>query len=292
MGRKRKATCTPEEEAARKAHDIVHGPHFSAKTLSRIFAPLRAYFRPRFFGLDNIDPDKPSLFVANHTLYALDMPLLCAEIYRRKGILVRGLADQAQLAVPLWRNLVVRAGGVNGSRENCEALMDAGEHVLVFPGGGREVMKRKGEAYDLIWKQRTGFARLAVKHGYPIIPSAAIGGETIFHILVDAEEIMKSPLGRLLDVTGITKKLKGGDHIPPIVRGVGPTMIPLPERFYFSFGETISTERFRGSHEDKEAMLVLRNEVEDSLKAQMKILLHIHDQDRDEALWRRLLKRL
>jgi hypothetical protein len=38
--------------------------------------------------------------------------------------------------------------------------------VLVFPGGGREVTKRKGEAHKVIWKERTGFARMAIEHGY------------------------------------------------------------------------------------------------------------------------------
>ena len=63
---------------------------------------------------------------------------------------------------------------VLGSPEYCAALMEAGQHILVFPGGGREVMRRKGEAYQLIWKQRTGFARLAIEHGYDIIPFGSV----------------------------------------------------------------------------------------------------------------------
>jgi hypothetical protein len=35
--------------------------------------------------------------------------------------------------------------------------------VLVYPGGGREVAKRKGEKYQLLWKERVGFARLAIE---------------------------------------------------------------------------------------------------------------------------------
>nr|HMS80226.1 hypothetical protein [Burkholderiaceae bacterium] len=35
--------------------------------------------------------------------------------------------------------------------------MRAGESVLVFPGGGREVFKHKGERYHLIWKNRPGY---------------------------------------------------------------------------------------------------------------------------------------
>ena len=37
--------------------------------------------------------------------------------------------------------------------------MERGEAILVFPGGGREVMKRKDEDYVLIWKERLGFVR-------------------------------------------------------------------------------------------------------------------------------------
>jgi hypothetical protein len=32
--------------------------------------------------------------------------------------------------------------------------------------------KRKGEHYKLIWKERVGFARLAIEHGIPIVPVA------------------------------------------------------------------------------------------------------------------------
>ena len=53
--------------------------------------------------------------------------------------------------------------------------------MLVFPGSGREVTKRKGEAYKVIWKERTGFARMAIEHGYPITPFASVGPEEFRH---------------------------------------------------------------------------------------------------------------
>jgi 1-acyl-sn-glycerol-3-phosphate acyltransferase len=55
--------------------------------------------------------------------------------------------------------------------------MRRGELVTVFPGGGREVNKRKNEQYKLVWKNRLGFARLAIQHGYPIVPFASVGAE-------------------------------------------------------------------------------------------------------------------
>ena len=73
--------------------------------------------------------------------------------------MVRGLGDHNHFAVPVWRDLLTRLGVVRGTRENCGRLFAAGEAVLVFPGGGREVFKHKGEKYVLVWKERVGFAQ-------------------------------------------------------------------------------------------------------------------------------------
>ena len=40
--------------------------------------------------------------------------------------------------------------------------MNQDETVLVFPGGGRDMLKFKGEEYRLLWQGRSGFARLAI----------------------------------------------------------------------------------------------------------------------------------
>ena len=59
------------------------------------------------------------------------------------------------------------------------ALMRAGQHLMVFPGGQREVFKRKNEAYRLIWKERIGFVTLAAAFGYSIVPFASLGADEI-----------------------------------------------------------------------------------------------------------------
>ena len=258
----------------------------------RVLSPMRAYFGPRFFGMDNIQQDRPALYVGNHPLFAIDYPLMAAEIYEKKGILLRPLGDHWHFKIPVWSSLMTRIGGVDGTPEYCSRLMAAGEHIVVFPGGGREAFKRKGEAHQLIWKKRKGFARMAIQHGYPIIPFASKGADLIFKILLDGKDVMASPLGRLFNQTGIGAFLRGGDMIPPLVRGVGPTLLPRPERFYFAFGEAIDTKRYKGRQEDSEALQALRDEVEDALLTQIRILLFILDQDKDESYWRRLLTRL
>jgi hypothetical protein len=79
--------------------------------------------------------------------------------------------------------------------------------VLVFPGGAREVFKRKGEAYRLIWKERIGFVQMAAAHGYPIVPFASVGADEAYDIEFDAADLMRSPIGTLLRATGIARKI-------------------------------------------------------------------------------------
>ncbi len=151
--------------------------------------------------------------------------------------------------------------------------MRAGQHVMVFPGGGREVLKRKNEAYRLIWKERIGFVQLAAAFGYPIVPFASLGADESLHIALDAGDIMSSPIGKLLQATGIADKyLRGGEILPPLVRGLGLTWIPEPDRFFVSFGPPISTSNYRRRAEDVAAMHELRAKVASSIEAQLEFL--------------------
>jgi 1-acyl-sn-glycerol-3-phosphate acyltransferase len=162
--------------------------------IAAALAPWRALTDPRFYGLDRIRADGAVLLVGNHTVFGmLDMPLMLGEIYRVTGRFVRGMADHAHFAVPGWRDVLVRQGGVRGTRENCRALLGASEAVLVYPGGGREVAKRKGEKYQLLWKERVGFARLAIEAGCPIVPFGAVGAEESYDILLDADSPLLAP---------------------------------------------------------------------------------------------------
>lgn len=234
----------------------------------RTLAPLRAIHAPMSFGIENIPESGPFLLAGNHTVYGLlDVPLMFAEIFERRGRLLRSLGDHAHFSIPGWRDVLMRYGAVRGTRENCAALMDAGEPILVFPGGGREVMKRKGEAYRLLWKERVGFARMAVAHGYPIVPFGAVGIEDAYDIHVDGDSPLMAP------ARAIAKRLTGrADMVPPIATGLGPTVLPRPERIYFGFGEPIATAGL-GASDDADVLAALRDRVRDAVEAQIELLL-------------------
>ena len=257
-------------------------------------APMRRWFDPQFVGLEHADPNRPALYVANHTLFGVvDAPLFMAGLAKHRGVFLRGLADRIHYEIPLWRDLLGQSGAVLGDPDMCRAMMDAGQSILVFPGGGREVVKRKGEAYKLIWKERYGFVRLILEKGYPIIPVSAVGAEEMYDIVLDANDIMNSPLGRALEQSGITEKyLRGGEMIAPMVRGLFGTMVPRPQQFWFKLGAPMDFSNYAAMREDPKTLQIIRNAVGEAIEDGIAELKEKQAEAATEApLWRRLLNR-
>ncbi len=255
----------------------------------------RLYFSPKFYGMEHFNPEKPTLMVGNHTIFGvIDVPILLAQLYKDFDVRVRVLADHAHYDVPGWRNLVEKMGGVEGTRENCSRLMEQGEHIMVFPGGAREVSKRKGEQYQLTWKRRVGFCKMAIEHGYNILPFGVVGPDDAYDIVWDAEDILHSPVRKLLEKAGALKKdglLRGGDIIMPITRGLGITNLPRPERFYFSIGKEIDVSSYAGKQNDEDALFDLRDKVAFSIQDLIGEMLSVREQDHDKGFVRRMLAR-
>lgn len=239
-------------------------------------APWAWYTRPAIVGIENVPDDtRPLLFVGNHTLGGvLDAPLMFMELYRHKDIFLRSLGDHLHFRIPGWRGALNRWGVVDGTRENCAALMAAGECVLVFPGGGREVAKRKGEKYKLVWKKRTGFARMAIEHGCTVVPFAAIGVEDALDVIFDANDLLATRLGEPIRKLGLRT-----DVIPPVTRGLGPTAFPRPQRYYFQFRAPISTHDLAGKHTDHDACWALREEIRHEVERGIVDLHAIRERD-------------
>ena len=153
------------------------------------------------------------------------MPVVLNELYQKKGIFLRGLADHFHFATPNGP-ILKRFGAVDGTRDNVDVLMKAEQDILVYPGGGHEVLKHGSvPRYELMWKQRLGFARLAIKHGYPIIPTACVGTEDMF------------------DTIG---------NIPTGFKGmVVPISVTMPcriQKIYMWFGNPIPTTQYNGDY--------------------------------------------
>ena len=250
------------------------------KYLKRSLHAFRSYFNPIFFNIEKLDFTRPALLVGNHTLYAIDVPLLIHELRQQKQIHVRSLGDRVHLEVPLWRDFLRYAGMLEGTPENCHDLMGRGESILVFPGGSREVMRRKDDGYTLFWKNRCGFARMAIEHGYDIIPFASIGANESFDIHWDAHDIERHPVTQfLIQNLKLEHRVRGGDLFIPFVTGLGPSLIPRPERFYFSFAERICTENIEASECN---IWQIREQTRSAVEQHITHLLNYRERDRTE----------
>ena len=265
----------------------------ASKTFVRAFmAPFKFYFSPQFYGLKELDVTRPAVYVSNHTILGvLDGFPFASELYLQKGLMLRALADSSHFKIPVWRDIISQNFGVvEASRKNCATLMKQGESLAVYPGGAREICKKRGEQYVLKWKDRKGFVRMAMEYGYDLIPVAAVGAEEAFSIVRDADDILKSPFGKFLKFIGVAEHtFKNGELMPPVVTGIGGTIIPRPAKLYFSFGKRISTAEYQSKFEDPDTQELIKKQVEDALHQQFTELFEIRDNDRDRSKWRRLL---
>jgi 1-acyl-sn-glycerol-3-phosphate acyltransferase len=201
--------------------------------------PLMDLYRPYVDGLENLPADGRFLLVGNHTQGAPEIYLIPYFVRKTIGTRVRPLADRqfGKIRGP-QADLMAAYGAVIGSPETAGDLMRNDETILVFPGGGREVAKFKGEEYTLRWDNRYGFARMAVEYHYPIITAGLVGGDDLYTSVTTRD----SRWGRFSGWLG--ERLGGRPDMPmPLVRGIGPTLIPRPQRMYLRFGTPIDTTR-------------------------------------------------
>jgi 1-acyl-sn-glycerol-3-phosphate acyltransferase len=238
-------------------------------------APFIDLSRPYVSGLEMLPADGRFLLVGNHTQFVGGEVLLIPHFVRRAiNVRVRPLADRRfGQQRGFGRDLMTAYGGVVGAPETARELMRHNETILVFPGGGREIAKFKGEEYHLNWNGRSGFARIAVENDYPIVPVGLVGGDDVYKSLIARDSV----LGRLSQT--ISTKLTGrADMAMPLMRGIGPTLIPRPQRMYLLFGEAIDTTKpVRVSAENWVA--TVRKNTQESLESILTDLLAVRASD-------------
>jgi 1-acyl-sn-glycerol-3-phosphate acyltransferase len=203
---------------------------------------VRRAGKPYVEGLQTLPADGRFLLVGNHTVAGAEVLLIPYEVRRQIGKTVRPLADrQFGKARGLSADVMTAFGAIVGTPEGTRELMRADEPILVFPGGGREISKGKDELHTLLWGERAGFARLAVEHGYPIVTAAYVGGDDVYKVLTSSH-------GRWARASrSVSQRLNGRpDMAIQLMRGVGPTLIPRPQRAYLRFSPPIDTVRPKG----------------------------------------------
>jgi 1-acyl-sn-glycerol-3-phosphate acyltransferase len=128
--------------------------------------------------------DSPVLFVANHgfggifdlNVFATPAALEQLEVDRPVTVLAHQMTWTLGLGA-VAEQLGARPAGRESAREG----FDAGHHVMVLPGGDLDAFKSWEDRNRIVFGGRSGFARLAMEHGVPIVPIVTAGaGESLF----------------------------------------------------------------------------------------------------------------
>jgi len=261
----------------------------SGPDLEILYRIVKALFKPVVAGQERI-PDRPCLFVGNHSLFALDGWVIGPIFIKELGRFPRGLGDKFLFTIDRVADQIVKLGGVMGHPEVCSAMMEAGKDLMVFPGGAHEAVKPARDMYELMWKERYGFVKLAARHGYTIMPFGIVGPDEFYGHLMEGEDLPGSLLGRLLTRFGLLNENTRSDMLPPIPVGALGTLFPKPQRIYLGFGEPIDLSAYEGRTPTKKQQREIRQEVADQIEEQLAEMLFLRTQQRgEEGLLRRLL---
>ncbi|KAK6267101.1 hypothetical protein QUC31_017938 [Theobroma cacao] len=229
-------------------------------------------------GLAGIPSEGPVLYVGYHMLLGFELAPMVIQFFMERNILLRGIAHPMMFFRLREGNMVDLAafdtfrlmGAVPVSGPNFYKLLSSKSHVLLYPGGVREALHRKGEEYKLFWPERSEFVRMASRFGTKIVPFGVVGEDDVGELVFDYNDQMHIPPLRsfIKELTEESVQLRtdaNGEvsnqdvHLP----GVLPK---LPGRFYYYFGKPIETEgrkqELRNSEISQELYLHVKSEVE------------------------------
>lgn len=257
---------------------------------------------PKVYGRENIinaylrcvePPTKPRavLFVGNHgRLGILDTSLLFMTLSSLlEGRKFRALADATHfnqygsLTSGRWTQFIKDIGAVQATPRNFCKLLAAGDTIVLFPGGGREVCRRRGEKYGLHWQSNADFVRIAAKFNALIVPFSAVGADDAVDILLDGQELQRLPvLGKRLQ-TVLKENNLSPENMMPLT-----SFPPRADRFYFKFHDVIDTtdldskDRIRCAETFENTQQMVRDGIDE--------LLEIREQDPKRSFYARTFK--
>lgn len=232
-------------------------------------------------GLSGVPSEGPVILVGYHMLLGVELIPLSSSFVFEKNIILRGMAHPMLFEklregkmpdVSAFDTMRVM-GAVPVSATNFYRLLLSKSHILLYPGGVREALHRKGEEYKLFWPEQSEFVRMAARFGAKIVPFGVVGEDDIFELLLDYDDFVKIPYlkAQIEELTNEVVQLRadiGGEVANQAV--YFPGVLPkLPGRFYFLFGKPIETEgnelELRDREKARELYYHVKSEVENCI---------------------------
>ncbi|GAB4847354.1 hypothetical protein Ancab_026413 [Ancistrocladus abbreviatus] len=224
-------------------------------------------------GLAGVPSEGPVLLVGYHMLMGFEVSPLLGRIFTEKDILIMG-------AIPV-------------SGLNMFKLFASKSHVLLYPGGSREALHRKGEEYKLFWPEQPEFIRMAARFGAKIVPFGAVGEDDIGQVVADYNDLMRIPYfrSRIEQLTKAVVKLRTESRGEVANQDLHePVVMPkLPGRFYYLFGKPIETEGRREELKERDKAHALYLHVQSEVERCLAYLKYKRESDPYRNLVPRML---
>ncbi|MDT5008988.1 MAG: hypothetical protein QOH57_605 [Mycobacterium sp.] len=230
------------------------------------------WFRMEIDGWENI-PDPPALLIGIHSgaPFVWDAWTVGVQWWRRFGQerQLHGTAHDALMAIPLIGRYFRAMGVLPAAPDSISTALAEGRDVALWPGGEVDSLRPWSERDRATLAGRTGFVKMAIRAGVPIVPIATVGGADAMPVLIRGDKLSRTlRLDKML-------RLKVFPLAVSLPWGIAPAMLPqfpLPAKIRTRFMPAIELSNDPDQADDDEYVERMYAEVQDSIQAGMDTL--------------------
>lgn len=218
----------------------------------------RFYWRAEIRGLEYLPPG-PCLLVGNHNAIAVLSPeiWLFGSHYFESHDQLQVLGHDLVLQIPGLARLARRyLQYIPNHYASAKQALQAGAHLLVFPGGGWEAARPSRLRDQIDFKGRTGFLRLAQECGVPIVPVVTAGGHDGVYIWKRGTRLarwLRLPALLRVDAFPLGFSFPLGLHLGPF-----QPFLPLPHKVILEVLPPIAISDLPAGSEQEQAAWVIQ----------------------------------
>jgi 1-acyl-sn-glycerol-3-phosphate acyltransferase len=235
--------------------------------------PLMDYwFRMEMEGWENV-PEAPALLIGIHSgaPFVWDAWTVGVQWWRHFGDArpLHGTAHDALMAAPLIGRFFRSMGVLPAAQDSITTALAEGRDVALWPGGEVDSLRPWSERDTAILGGRSGFVKVAIKTGAPIVPIATVGGADAMPVLIRGDR-----LSRLLRLDKALR-LKVFPIAISLPWGIAPAalpQIPLPAKIRTMLMPAIHVDPDPARLEDDDYIEEIYQQVEKSIQEGMNTL--------------------
>lgn len=232
--------------------------------------PLCDYwFRMEIEGWERL-PEPPCLLIGIHSgaPFVWDAWTVGVQWWRHFGDerILHGTAHDMLMSAPVIGAFFRKMGVLPAAPDSIAAALAAGRDVALWPGGEVDSLRPWVHRDRAILNGRTGFIRMAIGAGVPIVPIATVGGADAMPVIFSGRRLASA---LRLDQVARLKRFPIAISAP---WGIGPAIlpeIPFPTKIRTAFQDPIDLGDDPERAEDADFVESKYDEVEQSIQRGM-----------------------